>query len=90
MKKNCVRQMMLSLASGLLCSVHIMECYPLVPAYFAALYMAGGKVGWTLVATYVGMLIFIPLVSVLYALFREIVYLKLKQRRINPDDIIKK
>ena len=38
----------------------------------------------------VGMLIFIPLVSVIYALFREVVYLKLKQRRINPDDIVKK
>lgn len=38
----------------------------------------------------VGMLIFIPLVSVIYALFREIVYLKLKQRKINPEDIIKK
>jgi len=38
----------------------------------------------------VGMLIFIPLVSVIYALFREIVYLKLKQRKINPEDIVKK
>ena len=38
----------------------------------------------------VGMLIFIPLVSVVYALFREIVYLKLKQRKINPNEIVKK
>lgn len=30
----------------------------------------------------VGMLIFIPLVSVIYALFREVVYLNLKKRRI--------
>ncbi|MGE9940602.1 AI-2E family transporter [Bariatricus sp. SGI.161] len=36
----------------------------------------------------VGMLIFIPIVSVVYALFREVVYLKLKQRKINPADII--
>ena len=36
----------------------------------------------------VGMLIFIPLVSVVYALFREIVYLKLKQRKISPEDIV--
>lgn len=35
----------------------------------------------------VGMLIFIPIVSVVYALFREIVYLKLKQRGIRPRDI---
>ena len=36
----------------------------------------------------VGMLIFIPLVSVVYALFREIVYLKLKQRKISPEEIL--
>ena len=36
----------------------------------------------------VGMLIFIPLVSVVYALFREIVYLKLKQRKISPEEIV--
>lgn len=36
----------------------------------------------------VGMLIFIPIVSVVYALFREVVYLKLKQRHINPNEII--
>lgn len=60
MKKNGVRQMILSLMSGLVCSVHIMECYPLVPAYFAALYMAGIKVGWILAATYVGMIFFMP------------------------------
>lgn len=60
MKKNGVRQMILSLISGLVCSVHIMECYPLVPAYFAALYMAGVKVGWILAATYIGMMFFMP------------------------------
>lgn len=31
----------------------------------------------------VGMLVFIPLVSVFYALFREVVYLKLKKQKIN-------
>ena len=30
----------------------------------------------------VGMLVFIPLVSVVYALFREVVYLKLKKQGI--------
>lgn len=60
MKKNGIRQMSLSLLSGLVCSVHMMECYPLVPAYFAALYMAGIKVGWILAATYVGMMLFMP------------------------------
>ncbi len=65
-------------------------------------HVVGGSVGlpsmWVLAAVsigsslmgIVGMLIFIPLVSVIYALFREIVYLKLKQRKINPDEIVKK
>ncbi len=60
MKKNRIRQMSLSLISGLVCGVHIMECFPLVPAYFAALYMEGVKVGWVLAATYVGMMFFMP------------------------------
>lgn len=34
----------------------------------------------------VGMLIFIPVVSVFYALFREVVYLKLKKQRIEEDE----
>lgn len=34
-----------------------------------------------------GMLIFIPVVSVIYALFREIVYLKLRQQHISPEEI---
>ena len=51
--------------------------------------LAAVSIGASLMGV-VGMLIFIPLVSVVYALFREIVYLKLKQRKINPDDIVKK
>lgn len=35
----------------------------------------------------VGMLVFIPITSVVYALFREVVYLKLKKNQINPVDI---
>lgn len=35
----------------------------------------------------VGMLIFIPIVSVVYALFREVVYLKLRQQGIKPEEI---
>lgn len=36
----------------------------------------------------VGMLIFIPLMSVVYALFREVVYIKLRQKNIYPQDIL--
>lgn len=48
--------------------------------------LAAVSVGGSLMGV-VGMLIFIPIVSVIYALFREVVYLKLKQRKINPEEI---
>lgn len=48
--------------------------------------LAAVSIGGSLMGI-VGMLIFIPIVSVLYALFREIVYLKLKQQQIDSSEI---
>ncbi|KMZ52404.1 AI-2E family transporter [Dorea sp. D27] len=48
--------------------------------------LAAVSIGGSLMGI-VGMLIFIPIVSVVYALFREIVYLKLKQKKVDPDSI---
>ncbi|MBQ8278859.1 MAG: SpoIIE family protein phosphatase [Roseburia sp.] len=74
MKKNVVRQMILSAVSGLLCGVHIMDCYPFVPAYFAALYLAEVKVGWILAATYIGMMFFMPFTAMVkYAVILTLV-----------------
>lgn len=62
-------------------------------------HVVGNSVGlppiWVLVAVslgaslmgVVGMIIFIPLASVFYALFREVVYLLLKKKKVNPDEI---
>ena len=62
-------------------------------------HVVGSSVGlpsvWVLVAVtvggslmgVVGMLVFIPLVSVLYSLFREWVYKELKRKKIKPADI---
>lgn len=47
----------------------------------AAVSVGGSLMGVT------GMLIFIPLVSVIYALFREVVYIKLRQKNIYPQNI---
>ncbi len=44
------------------------------------------SIGGTLMGV-VGMLIFIPITSVVYTLFREVVYLKLKKNKIDPKDI---
>lgn len=49
--------------------------------------LAAVSIGGSLMGI-VGMLIFIPLVSVIYALFREVVYIKLKAQHIDPDDIV--
>lgn len=48
--------------------------------------LAAVSIGGSLMGI-VGMLIFIPIISVVYALFREIVYLKLKQKKINPKEL---
>ena len=65
-------------------------------------HVVGGSVGlpsiWVLAAVtvggnlmgIVGMLIFIPLVSVLYTIFREFVYLRLKEKHIKHQSIIQK
>ena len=62
-------------------------------------HVVGNSVGlpsiWVLAAVSIGgslmgvvrMLIFIPIVSVVYALFREIVYLKLKKNQIDPKEL---
>lgn len=49
--------------------------------------LAAVSIGGSLMGV-VGMLIFIPIISVVYALFREIVYLKLKQKEIKPEEIV--
>lgn len=49
--------------------------------------LAAVSIGGSLMGV-VGMLILIPIVSVLYALFREIVYLKLKKNNIKIKDIL--
>lgn len=48
--------------------------------------LAAVSIGGSLMGI-VGMLIFIPVVSVVYALFREVVYLKLKQKKVDPGTI---
>lgn len=48
--------------------------------------LAAVSVGGNLMGV-VGMLIFIPIISVIYALFREVIYLKLKKRGIRPEEI---
>ena len=48
--------------------------------------LAAVSIGGSLMGI-VGMLIFIPLMSVFYALFREVVYIKLRQKRFIHQDI---
>ena len=48
--------------------------------------LAAVSIGGSLMGI-VGMLIFIPIISVVYALFREIVYSKLRQKKINPKEL---
>ncbi len=55
--------MILNMAGGLMCGVSVMGCYPLVPAYFAALYLEETGAPVLLGMMYIGMLIFMPLTA---------------------------
>ena len=82
MKKNWMRQMIISVLSGTFCGIQMMECYPLVPAFFAAAYIEEVKLGWLFVATYAGMMLFMPtaaIVKYLVILFVTIGIVKIVQ-----------
>lgn len=63
MRQGKGRQMILSLVGGLLCGVTTMGCYPLVPAYFAALYLEEVNGFLLMGVMYIGMLYFMPLTA---------------------------
>lgn len=64
MKKTGIRETVLCMMGCAACGVNIMGCYPLVPAYFAAMYLEStGKIllpG----AMYIGMIFFMPVTAV--------------------------
>lgn len=63
MKKTGWRQMILGALGGLMCGVNVMGCYPLVPAYFAALYLENVSGIFLLGCMYIGMAAFMPLTA---------------------------
>ena len=63
MKKSAGKQM-ITIAGGVLaCSMQMMGCYPLAPAYFAAAFLEGVNGVWLTAAMYIGMLYFMPLTA---------------------------
>lgn len=55
---------MITIAGGVLaCSMQMMGCYPLAPAYFAAAFLEGVNGVWMTAAMYIGMLYFMPLTA---------------------------
>ena len=63
MKKSAGKQM-ITIAGGVLaCSMQMMGCYPLAPAYFAAAFLEGVNGVWLTAAMYIGMLYFMPCVQ---------------------------
>lgn len=61
MKKIGGKQWMLSIIGALLCRVSIMGCYPLIPAYFAAVYMDETGRWLISIGMLAGMLAFLPI-----------------------------
>ena len=63
MKKTGVRQMIFGILGSLACGVSVMGCYPLVPAYFTALYLEQVNGVVLLAFMYIGMTLFMPLTA---------------------------
>jgi stage II sporulation protein E len=65
MKKMGTGQMIFALLGGLMCKVGVLGCYPVVPAYFAALYLENVN-GFALMGImYIGMFLFMPLTAMI-------------------------
>lgn len=63
MKKADAKQMMLGVLGSLVCGGSVLGCYPLVPAYFAALYLEHMNGMILLGFMYIGMAFFMPLTA---------------------------
>ncbi len=63
MKKADAKQMMLGVLGSLVCGGSVLGCYPLVPAYFAALYLEHVNGMVLLGFMYIGMAFFMPLTA---------------------------
>lgn len=63
MKKANPRQMILGLLGSTMCMINVMECYPLVPAWFAALYLEDANALLLTGLMYIGMIFFMPLTA---------------------------
>lgn len=67
--------MILSMVGGAVCSLGVMGCYPLVPAYFAALYLEQVNGIVLLGMMYIGMLMFMPITAVVkYAVVLLVIF----------------
>ena len=67
--------MILCMAGGAMCSLNVMGCYPLVPAYFAALYLEQVSAPMLLGMMYIGIFLFMPLTAgVKYAMVLLVVW----------------
>lgn len=65
MREKGMRKLLFGILGGLICKCGVTGCYPLVPAYFAALYLEEIK-GWLVMGPFFfGMLFFIPLPTVI-------------------------
>lgn len=64
MKKTNVRQMIIGLLGSAMCAVNLMGCYPLAPAWFAALYLEDTSALLVTGVMYIGMMFFMPFTAI--------------------------
>lgn len=63
MRKTNAKQMILGILGSFVCGAGVMGCYPLVPAYFAALYLERVSGLLLMGFMYIGMIFFMPLTA---------------------------
>lgn len=65
MKKSLAKQAAVIAGGSFVCAAEVMGCYPIVPAYFAAVLLEDVNAVWLTGAMYIGMLYFMPLAAVI-------------------------
>lgn len=62
-RQRIVKQTITYIGAILVCSMQMMGCYPIVPAYFAAAFLEEVSGAWLTATMYLGMLYFMPLTA---------------------------
>lgn len=82
MKRLTTKQVMTSLLGLVMCKLTFVGCYPLIPAYFAAVYLEGSGRAMLTISMFLGMAVFLPITEMAkyaMALFTVMIIIRLAE-----------